>query len=64
MFLFILDYFCINHQRFHKCPYPDCLLIYCEDCIAYLGKECVINHKAEAKEEDEESSSESSSSEE
>lgn len=37
----IPEYFCTKKNRYIKCPKKGCHLIYCLDCVTYLGKRCV-----------------------
>lgn len=40
--LFIVsEYFCTKAGRYNKCPVDGCDLVYCLDCVVYLGKRCI-----------------------
>lgn len=45
------EYWWTKGGRYNKCPVEGCELVYCVDCVTYLGKRCVREgHDEEAEE--------------
>lgn len=52
VFLSFAEYWYTKGGRHSKCPVEGCELVYCVDCVAYLGKRCVREgHDEEEQEE-------------